>query len=290
MPLTGEVITKFCKDNSLEHTIDLLPHGANIHWIGPRRKSGKVLLFFHGGGYNGAARVGHVAFGRRCADNASSILVMLEYTLAPEKQYPTQLDQAIMALRFVLASTAPSKVTILGDSAGAHLAIGVLSEIMHPSDRRELVQLKEKLGGLCLVSPFLSFNYEKDSYTTNASRDFVSLAATKRFNRNFKPIGLSDEEAVKIPALSPLDAPDGWYRNCPVERIMLTMGAWEVFLDDQIAFGYRLRNEAEATKTKIDIVQGSKEVHSAPFVDGGFGVEGGDTQTAVLAWMSNTSM
>jgi acetyl esterase/lipase len=262
-----------------------MPYGGKLHWIGPTRKSGKILLFFHGGGYNMPARGGHVAFAMKCANKASASLAMLEYTLAPDGPFPTQLKQAVIALRFILASTPASKIILAGDSAGGHLAIGVLSHLSHPANGIEELELKDKLAGVCLISPFLSFNYAKDSYSVNGKYDYISLKATKRFNSTFKPIGLSDEDAIKEPALSPLDAPDGWWRNLPVDRLMLTMGSWETFLDDNIAFGHRLKHEA-APVTKIDIVTGSKEVHCAAIVDQGFGIADGDTSQAILAWMS----
>jgi acetyl esterase/lipase len=288
---TREVIAKFCVENGqLDHIQNDMPYGGKLHWIGPKRKSGKILLFFHGGGYNMPAVGGHVAFAMKCAGSASASLAMLEYTLAPEGPFPTQLKQAVIALRYILASTPASKIILAGDSAGGHLAVGVLSHALHPANNIEPLELKEKLAGVCLISPFLSFNYAKDSYTVNGIYDYISLKATKRFNSTFKPFGLSDEDAINEPALSPLDAPDGWWKGLPTQRLMLTMGSWETFLDDNIAFGHRLKHEATPT-TKIDIVTGSKEVHCAAILDQGFGVKNGDTSEAVLAWMrsSNTN-
>lgn len=285
-PSTGEVIAKFCVENGqLDHVQNDMPYGGKLHWIGPKRKSGKILLFFHGGGYNMPAVGGHVAFAMKCATSASASLAMLEHTLAPEGPFPTQLKQAVLALRYILVSTPASKIIIAGDSAGGHLAVGVLSHILHPANDIEALELKERLAGVCIISPFLSFNYDKDSYTVNAKYDYISLKATKRFNSTFKPYGLSDEDAIKEPALSPLDAPEGWWKNFPAQRLMLTMGSWETFLDDSIAFGHRLKYEA-MPGTKIDIVTGSKEVHCAAVLDQGFGVKDGDTSQAILAWMS----
>jgi acetyl esterase/lipase len=284
---TDEVIKAYCTRHSLKHVVYPLSRGAKLHWVGAQPSSGcKVLLYFHGGGYNIAINPGHLSFSLKCATNAKASLALLEYTLAPAGHYPAQLHQAIEALRRVLAITAPSCVTIGGDSAGGHLSASLLSHLMHPSKDIEPTKLSEKLAGICLICPFLSFDYHKKSYIANAPRDYLQLKDVKEFNTNFKSPGLSDEEAIEDSALSPLDAPKGWWKSAPVEKILLTAGVREVFLDDIVAFSRRLKEET-APGTKVDLVVGAKEVHAACIVDTAIGLGEGDTAKAILAWMSH---
>jgi acetyl esterase/lipase len=286
---TGEVIKYHCYKHGLKHVVYPLPKGAKLHWVGTQPSPGcNVLLYFHGGGYNISINHGHISFSLKCAANAKASLALLEYTLAPAGHYPIQLHQAIGALRKVLTITTPSCITIAGDSAGGHLSTSLLSHLMHPAKDIEQIILEEKLAGICLICPFLSLDYEKKSYIYNAGRDYLQLKDIVEFNENFKARGLSDEEAIKDPGLSPLDAPKGWWENAPVKRIILTAGVWEVFLDDIVLFSRRLREEAEPG-TKIDFVVGEKEVHAACIVDTALGLKEGHTATAVLAWMSNSS-
>jgi acetyl esterase/lipase len=284
---TGDVIKYHCIKNSLKHGVYPLPKGAKLHWVGNQPSPGcNILLYFHGGGYNIAINPGHFAFSLKCASEANASLALLEYTLAPAGHYPTQLHQAIEALRKVLTITSPSHITIAGDSAGAHLSTTLLSHLMHPAKDTEPIILSEKLRGICLICPFLSFDYEKKSYAYNAPRDYLQLKDIKEFNVNFKPAGLSDEEAIKDPGLSPLDAPDGWWKGAPVERVLLIAGVLEVFLDDIVLFSERLKKEMEPG-TKVDLVVGAKEVHAACIVDKVLGLKEGETAKAVLAWMSS---
>ncbi|KAE9367204.1 alpha/beta-hydrolase [Stipitochalara longipes BDJ] len=287
---TGEVIKKYCTQHRLKHVVYPLPKGAKLHWVGPQPSSGcNVFLYMHGGGYKMAINPGHLSFSLKCASNAKASLALLEYTLAPAGHYPTQLNQAIEALKSILNITSPSHITIAGDSAGGHLSTSLLSHLMHPAKDIEPIPLIEKLGGICLICPFLSFDYEKKSYVTNAPRDYLQLKDVKSFNSDFKPLGLSDTDALKDSGLSPLDAPKGWWKDCPVERILLTAGVWEVFLDDIVAFSKRLQEEARPG-TKVDLVVGDKEVHAACIVDTAIGLSEGDTAKAVLAWMSNANI
>ena len=283
---TGEGIESYCRLSGQTQTIDKLPHSTKLHWVGPRSSKGNVLLYFHGGGYNeGLVPEGHVPLALKFATRASASLAILEYTLAPTARYPTQLQQAVVALKHILVTTPPSKIIIAGDSAGGHLAVSLLSHINHPLGDIEAIKLPERLKGSCLISPFLSFDYDKDSYRRLAKHDYLTVKHMKGLNDNFKPVGLSDKDAIQDPYLSPLDAPQGWWKNSTVSNVLLVVGTWEVFLDDCIVFGERLQ-EAANSGTKVDVVQCSKEVHAACVVDESFGLEYDSTKT-VLAWMSD---
>lgn len=254
-PLTRVGIENYCKRNKGLHTIEDLPHSARLYWVGTRSSQGNILLYLHGGGYNSPlVGPGHVSFAMECAVKASASLAMLEYTLAPTKRYPTQLQQAVAALKHIMTTTPPSKVSIAGDSAGGHFAAGLLSHLNHPSRNIQQVKLSKPLRGTCFTCPFLSFDYDKESHRTNATRDCLGLEATKEFNENSKLLGLSDRDAIQYPQLSPLDAPRGWWEDSPVMSILLGVGSWEVFLDDCVAFGQRLQ-EATDSGTKVDVVQ-----------------------------------
>jgi acetyl esterase/lipase len=150
LPTAGDVIKKHCLKNNLHHEIDGLSQDANLHWLADRPgKDSKVVLYFHGGGYNMSADGYHVVSASMCASKANASLAMLEYTLAPKAHFPTQLIQAVEALKYVLSITSPSKVIITGDSAGGHLALSLLSHLMHPSQSLQALSLSENLGGIC---------------------------------------------------------------------------------------------------------------------------------------------
>jgi acetyl esterase/lipase len=93
-------------------------------WITPRNLQSPVtLLYLHGGGYSFYA-----ALTRRFADMLSSILGMklfaLDYRLTPEHPHPAQIEDALAAYRYLLAQGPdPSKLVIIGDSAGGHLTL-----------------------------------------------------------------------------------------------------------------------------------------------------------------------
>lgn len=114
----------------------VLKDGLKAHWIGPKNAE-RVLLYFHGqwlchpkyshdsnpfanelpgGGYVLAAGPGHVnwlyRWTREASKEKSTSALMLSYTLAPDAQYPTQLQQAAEVLNYLLteAGKRPSQV------------------------------------------------------------------------------------------------------------------------------------------------------------------------------------
>jgi acetyl esterase len=89
-----------------------------------------VLVFFHGGGFV----LGNLdEFEPICtflAAGASCIVVSVDYRLAPEHPFPSALDDAWAALRWVAQHAPafggdPARLAVAGDSAGGNLAAAV---------------------------------------------------------------------------------------------------------------------------------------------------------------------
>lgn len=215
---------------------------------------------------------------------ADCSLAILEYTLATTAPYPIQLRQATSALSHLLASYPESNIIIAGDSAGGHLAAGLLSHLIHPSEKIDRLRLNGKLGGICFISPFLSFDYNKSSYKENDKHDYLTLRAVKRFNETFKPVEISDSDATKDPYLSPGDAPLGWWENAPVERLITLLGTWEVFADDCLAFGKRLQKEA-GKRSDVRVVECDREFHDSAVIDIHLGLNEGEMARTTISWM-----
>lgn len=280
----------------MTHRSVALPHDATLHFIGPEPSSNsKILLYFHGGGYLNAASPTHTPFALRCAQAAGASLIMLETTLSPNAPYPRQLLQAVAALQYVLMLTSASNIILAGDSAGAHLVASLLSRITHREDGEERIELKGggKLGGICLISPMLSFDLGKESYSYNSKKDYLSKTGVEGMLVLFAPPGVSFLDAMRDPRLSPADAPAGWWRDLPVERALITVGSWEVFYDSCNDFANALKIDAEESKgagrgLKIEVVVGEGDWHAAPVVDPLFEFEEkrDSTSTAILRWMS----
>ena len=88
-----------------------------------------VLVYAHGGGYILGNLDTHDRICRLLAVKSGWAVLAIDYTLAPEKQFPVQPDQVFAVVRHVAANGAglgldPSRIALGGDSAGAHLSLG----------------------------------------------------------------------------------------------------------------------------------------------------------------------
>lgn len=87
-----------------------------------------VLLYLHGGSFILGNLDTHDRICRLLAHKSGWAVLAVDYTLAPEKQFPVQPDQVLAVLRHVAAQGAPwgldpARIALCGDSAGAHLAL-----------------------------------------------------------------------------------------------------------------------------------------------------------------------
>lgn len=110
---------------------------------GPRRKldiyvpddlksPAPVLLFFHGGAWQGGARTDYLAFGQAFAGEGI-VTVVADYRLYPEVTYPAFVADGAQALAWVHAHIAKhggdaSRIFVCGHSAGAYNAVMLACE------------------------------------------------------------------------------------------------------------------------------------------------------------------
>ncbi|MCF2533446.1 alpha/beta hydrolase [Yinghuangia sp. KLBMP8922] len=85
------------------------------------------MLFLHGGVYRSGSAFGYRPLAGALAAAAERSVLLPDYRLAPEHPYPAALDDALRAyLWLVDRGTDPQRITVAGDSSGAHLALSLL--------------------------------------------------------------------------------------------------------------------------------------------------------------------
>ncbi|KIA76022.1 hydrolase [Aspergillus ustus] len=127
-----------------------------------------VLLHAHGGGYvSGHPSVGapeHVFLAEVLQDhNVTTAIFSLDYTLAPQATFPKQRDEAIAAYDWLCREMAvdPSKIVVIGDSAGGHVITSLLVGL---HGRRSTGSATDSDGGdlrprgAMLVSPWMNLH------------------------------------------------------------------------------------------------------------------------------------
>jgi monoterpene epsilon-lactone hydrolase len=192
--------------------------------IGPAPPSERdAILFVHGGGFRFGDGSIYAGFAGRVAAFTGADVYLPNYRLAPEHPFPAPIDDLFAAYRGVLElGHPPSRIAVLGDSAGAALAVGLaltLPEMNVPPP-----------AALVLFSPWLDLSLSGASITANARRDpMVSRRMLEAGGRaHAGDLRRSD------PRVSPMFAD---LHGLP--PMLIQVGSDEILLDDATGFADR---------------------------------------------------
>ena len=135
----------------------------------------------------------------------SARVFSLDYSLAPESRFPTQLQELAFAYEYLISTTSADKIIIAGDSAGAALLISFLLHIIRPCpDLKSPTRPLSTPGAMLLISPWCHL----DSYHVSTSRparaadeDFLDTAMLDEYARLYT--GATTPQS-SLPLLFPL--------------------------------------------------------------------------------------
>ncbi|PGH17754.1 hypothetical protein AJ79_00895 [Helicocarpus griseus UAMH5409] len=250
---------------------------VSIFYRSAKKDFGKnINLAYLGGGYVMSLNEGHLEWmthiRKSSADAGVELSIcLLEYTLAPERPYPRQFHQAIMALNHLQASGRHlSNIIIGGDSAGGHLSLCIISALMHPypDANNPLLKVKafDRLKGCFVISPLLSWDLSTRSYSDRFSADVLAPYTVQEWGnlvRDNSPLG--DEISQGKGWGMALDVPEEWWDNMDVvDQMLVTGGHEELFRDHIYQFIDLLRRR---TKTSLASYVALDEAHDGPLLD-----------------------
>jgi acetyl esterase/lipase len=191
-----------------------------------------VFMFFHGGGWVLGDYPTHARLIRDLVINSGAVAVYVDYTPSPEAHYPTAIDQAYAATKWVAThgkeiGVDPSRLAVAGNSVGGNMAAVV--SLM--AKEQGTPQIRFQL----LLWPVTDANLETASYNQFAQGHFLTKPLMKWFWDNYT----SDaKQRAKIHA-SPLRATTEQLQGLPPALI-------------QTAEFDVLRDEGEAYARKLD--------------------------------------
>jgi acetyl esterase/lipase len=287
MPSTTEQYNKFCAANkitprSLEAPLPNSDDVVAAHWIGDPEVD-VVILYFHGGGYTQAGTEVYLKFWKCTVDDLNSgarsvAVLQLAYSLAPEARYPRQLQEAAAALAHLLASGRPSSSIVLaGDSAGGNLVLGLLSHILHahPSGDVAGIELQGALGGVLLISPWVTFGQEHESFSKNHEKDMIAPRQLRKYASMFIAPASgpeSDPSLVHGDAYTePLTNDPSWWKGIHkvVDAALVWNGANEAFADAIADFERIFRKgwcQGDVKDDQVVFVQSPGRAHIEPMM------------------------
>jgi len=130
----------------------------------PNSWPGRVILYFHGGGYIAGSPMTHRALVARLAQAGEATAFSLDYRLAPEFAFPAAVRDGIDAYRYLIAkAVAPQQIVLAGDGSGGGLAFAVL----HAARNANLPMP----AGCVAMSPWADLSLSGWSIMQNAGTD-----------------------------------------------------------------------------------------------------------------------
>lgn len=197
-------------DDIYDVEIDTKPDGL---WVTPKTLTAdRVLLYFHGGGYTFGGPNAE-RFAAMLAHNTGARLWMPNYRRTPEHPHPAQIEDARLAWGLLTQSVSPKNTVVIGDSAGAHLALMLLSDLGNSGGPQP---------ALCIaLCPWVDNAERGESMRTNDHFDLVQGWMALKFGEWLDP-----EERYGREALSPI-----FKDYSGLAPIYLQAGGREIFRD-----------------------------------------------------------
>jgi acetyl esterase len=165
--------------------------------VGPRG----VIVYYHGGGWVLGGLDGFDGLGRQLALRTGSVVIMVDYRLAPEYRFPTAVDDSWAALRWAAAhltelADGPVPLIVAGDSAGGNLAAIMTQRAKAAGGPSIAVQV--------LAYPVTDCDLDTTSYTDPVNQLMLSRDSMVWFWDHYAP----DPAARVHPDASPLRSTD----------------------------------------------------------------------------------
>ena len=171
--------------------------GVPAEWsLAPGSDASRVLMFFHGGGYCSGSILSHRRMVTEAGRAAGMRTLAIGYRLAPEHPFPSALEDARAAWRFVITQgVGAAHVAVAGDSAGGGLSVTLINTLRSAGEQFPACAW--------LVSPWTDLTM---SGSTLASKDAVDPLIHKDYLNELADAYVPGGLDRKDPRVSPLYA------------------------------------------------------------------------------------
>ena len=205
-------------------------HPAQLHHAQPHA-AGPGILYLHGGGMIFGNRFGGVGAYLPFVASHGTVVVAVEYRLAPEHPDPIPLEDCFAALAWVAANAGdlgidPARLIVAGQSAGAGLAAGV-------------VLLARDRGGPAIAAQLLVSPMLDDRNDTVSAHQIDGVGVWDRTSNETGWTALLGARRGGD-AVADASAPGRARDLGGLAPAFLSVGSGEVFRDETVAYASRI--------------------------------------------------
>ncbi|KAL0082249.1 Alpha/Beta hydrolase protein [Phycomyces blakesleeanus] len=212
-----------------------------------------IILYMHGGGFYFGTSVGYIKtfiefinqFKANRGINAR--ILSVEYSLSPEVQWPKQKEECLAAYIYLVhdLGISPSKIIIIGDSAGGNLVLQTTWSLCNQRTIPALAALPPipMPAGVVPMSPWVDVELDEPAleaakYTDILSKKIFYLAATSYLPQLKKMTPSEYSAYIKNPEISPIYG--DYYGSCPM---LLVYADKEMLAGSIIKFSEKMRSQ-----------------------------------------------
>jgi acetyl esterase len=202
-----------------------------------------VLIYYHGGGWALGSVAGYDSLCRALARDSGGMVVSVDYRLAPEYPFPAAVEDAHLALEWVVRNAADlggdgRRLAVGGDSAGGTLATVVA---------RRAAQERIRLVCQALFYPATDLTRSDSvSYQQYGEGFWLTIRAVESFRSFYLP----DPTTWRHPDVSPLLASERLLRQLAPALIM-TAGC-DLLRDEGQAYAERLKTLGVPVEDRLE--------------------------------------
>lgn len=199
---------------------------------------GRILLYVHGGAFFAGSPITHRVLASQLAHMAQMPVVVPDYRLAPEYEFPAPLMDIHTVFEALIAQGyRADQIVVAGDSAGAGLALMLAQRLKAVGQALPCC--------LLLISPYVDYTFSQTSHQAQSGQD--PMLSVKVLKRGIEAlIGSQDIQPEKI---SPL-----FGDLCGLPPLCMQVGTEEILLDD--AQELAKRADQAGTEVVLEVYHG----------------------------------
>lgn len=205
----------------------LLIDSVSACWtFAPDASRAKIILFFHGGGFNAGSLNSHRDLMGRISRASGRAVFGVNYRLAPEHPFPAALEDIFKTYQWLLShSYSSSDIVFIGSSAGGGLALSLCLKLKE--------EHQPQPSAVVCVCPMVDLTFHSHSIETNKASDWIRLERLASSAKDY-----AQGQDLTNPLISPLF---GDFHGFP--SLFIQVGEKEILRDEAVAFAEKAKEE-----------------------------------------------